>query len=77
LSIGLEKDVFSSSVISTLRVPEGVNTEKNAKIKDEPSVNLLGFLIQIKGRINGSDRSRRLKYRIGSVPLHTINAPID
>lgn len=74
LSIGLEKDVFSSSA---LRVPEGVNTEKNAKIKDEPSVNLLGFLIQIKGRINGSDRSRRLKYRIGSVPLHTINAPID
>ena len=37
----------------------------------------VGFLIQIKGRINGSDRSRRLKYRYGSLPLHTIDAPID
>lgn len=38
---------------------------------------MTGFLIQIKGRLNGSDRSRRLKFRFGSLSLHTIDSPID
>ena len=45
--------------------------------KSNSSVNLSGFLIQIKGRINGSDRSRRLTIRKGSIPLHTMDAAID
>ena len=44
---------------------------------NEFNINLRGFLIQIKGRINGSDRQRLLRARQGSVPLHTINAPLD
>lgn len=52
-------------------------TEKNSMTKSNSSVNLSGFLIQIKGRINGSDRSRRLTIRKGSIPLHTMDAAID
>lgn len=62
----------------TIGLEENEDSAKKAK-KDlkEPSKNLKGFLIQIKGRINGSDRSRSLKSRMGSVPLHTIDAPLD
>lgn len=56
---------------------EDENPSKATKGSFEKEVNLEGFLIQIKGRINGSDRSRRLKSRKGNVPLHTINASLD
>ena len=41
------------------------------------SLELRGCLIQVKGRINGSDRSRRSIIRFGSLPLHTITAKMD
>ena len=36
-----------------------------------------GIRIQVSGRLNGSDMSRREKEILGSVPLHTIRADID
>ena len=41
------------------------------------NLRLSGCLIQVKGRINGSDRSRRSIIRLGSLPLHTITAKLD
>lgn len=39
--------------------------------------NLCGVLIQIKGRASGSDRTKRVQYRKGSLPLQSMAAPID
>lgn len=39
--------------------------------------NLLGALLQVKGRASGSDRAKRIQYRKGSLPLQRMNAPID
>lgn len=36
-----------------------------------------GIRIQVSGRLNGSDMSRREKEVAGSVPLHTLRADID
>lgn len=36
-----------------------------------------GIRIQVSGRLNGSDMSRREKEIAGSVPLHTLRADID
>lgn len=36
-----------------------------------------GIRIEVSGRLNGSDMSRREKEIIGSVPLHTLRADID
>ncbi len=36
-----------------------------------------GIRIQVSGRLNGAEMSRREKEVIGSVPLHTIRADID
>jgi hypothetical protein len=38
---------------------------------------LKGSLVKVKGRINGSERSRTSAFRYGSIPLHTIDAYID
>lgn len=45
-------------------------------MKTEGSL-LRGALIQIKGRVDGSSRSQTLRSRQGSIPLHTLNAPVD
>ena len=37
----------------------------------------LGVRIQVSGRLNGADMSRREKEVAGSVPLHTLRADID
>jgi small subunit ribosomal protein S3 len=37
----------------------------------------LGVRIQVSGRLNGAEMSRREKEVAGSVPLHTIRANID
>lgn len=37
----------------------------------------LGIRIEVAGRLNGVDMSRREKEQLGSVPLHTIRADID
>ncbi len=37
----------------------------------------LGIRIQVSGRLNGAEMSRREKEIAGSVPLHTIRADID
>lgn len=37
----------------------------------------LGVRIEVAGRLNGADMSRREKEALGSVPLHTIRADID
>ena len=39
--------------------------------------NLLGALLQLKGRASGSDRAKRVQYRKGSLPLQRMEAPID
>jgi len=36
-----------------------------------------GVRIQVSGRLNGAEMSRREKEIAGSVPLHTIRADID
>lgn len=36
-----------------------------------------GIRVEVAGRLNGSDMSRREKEILGSVPLHTIRADID
>ncbi len=36
-----------------------------------------GIRIQVSGRLNGSEMSRREKEVLGSVPLHTLRADID
>jgi len=36
-----------------------------------------GIRIEVSGRLNGADMSRREKFVEGSVPLHTIRADID
>jgi ribosomal protein S3 len=43
----------------------------------QSSLPLKGILVKVKGRINGAERSRIASYRYGSIPLHTIDAPID
>ncbi len=37
----------------------------------------LGVRIEVAGRLNGAEMSRREKEAVGSVPLHTIRADID
>ena len=37
----------------------------------------LGIRIEVSGRLNGAEMSRREKEVAGSVPLHTIRADID
>lgn len=36
-----------------------------------------GIRVEVAGRLNGSDMSRREKEIVGSVPLHTLRADID
>ena len=36
-----------------------------------------GIRIEVAGRLNGAEMSRREKHIEGSVPLHTIRADID
>ena len=36
-----------------------------------------GIRIQVAGRLNGAEMSRREKVSLGSVPLHTLRADID
>ncbi len=36
-----------------------------------------GIRVQVAGRLNGADMSRREKVILGSVPLHTLRADID
>lgn len=49
----------------------------NSFVEGEKNPKLKGLLVQVKGRINGADRSQRSLVRYGSLPLHTIDAPID
>lgn len=54
--------------------------EDSEKFKDSTireKAKIKGILVKVKGRINGSDRSRTSTYRFGSIPLHTIKAAID
>jgi len=53
---------------------QGPVTEADSDAKGEK---VKGILVKVKGRINGSDRSRTSSYRYGSIPLHTIEAAID
>ena len=36
-----------------------------------------GIRIEVSGRLNGAEMSRREKESLGSVPLHTVRADID
>jgi hypothetical protein len=60
---------------------EGSTQQEN--VKNLPTLlmgeraKIKGILVKVKGRINGSDRSRIATYRFGSIPLHTIKAAID
>jgi small subunit ribosomal protein S3 len=36
-----------------------------------------GIRIEVAGRLNGAEMSRREKVILGSVPLHTLRADID
>jgi len=38
---------------------------------------LLGIRVQWKGRLSGSDRSKKESFQHGQIPLHTIDAKID
>jgi small subunit ribosomal protein S3 len=38
---------------------------------------LLGVRVQWKGRLSGSDRSKKESFQQGQIPLHTIDAKID
>ena len=38
---------------------------------------LLGVRVQWKGRLSGSDRSKKESFQQGQIPLHTISAKID
>lgn len=38
---------------------------------------LLGIRVQWKGRLSGSDRSKKESFQQGQIPLHTIDAKID
>lgn len=51
---------------------DGKDQEINTKFKP-----IKGYLIIFKGRIGGSERSRIIRYRSGSLPRHTVSAPID
>lgn len=43
----------------------------------EESPGLSAGVLQIKGRIDGAERSLRSRVRLGSIPLHTLDCPLD
>ena len=75
LSSALEENNRHQNVIDFLEETFKWTVE-NYQSKDS-MFNLKGFLVQVKGRINGSDRSRKSIIRYGSLPLHTISESLD
>lgn len=53
------------------------DAEFNQTIKNDLKLRLKGCLLQVKGRLSGSDRSRRSVVSFGQVPLTTLNTSID
>jgi small subunit ribosomal protein S3 len=40
-------------------------------------MNIRGYIILLKGRIDGSDKTRKQNFSAGKVPLQTIDSKID
>jgi len=43
----------------------------------EQGSNLLGYKIQVTGRINGSEKTKQRIFREGAMPLHTLESNVD
>lgn len=56
-----------------------INFRRAVKMSAENTMNAgaKGIRIQVAGRLNGAEMSRREKVSLGSVPLHTLRADID
>ena len=46
-------------------------------IQNSRSSGAKGIRIEVAGRLNGAEMSRREKFIEGSVPLHTLRADVD
>lgn len=56
-----------------------INFRRATKMSAQNTMNAgaKGIRIQVSGRLNGAEMSRREKLSLGSVPLHTLRADID
>lgn len=56
-----------------------INFRRATKMSAQNSINAgaKGIRIEVAGRLNGAEMSRREKIILGSVPLHTLRADID
>jgi len=56
-----------------------INFRRAVKMAAENTMNAgaKGIRVQVAGRLNGAEMSRREKVSLGSVPLHTLRADID
>lgn len=56
-----------------------INFRRATKMSAQNTMNAgaKGIRIQVSGRLNGAEMSRREKVSLGSVPLHTLRADID
>lgn len=56
-----------------------INFRRATKMSAQNTMNAgaKGIRIQVSGRLNGAEMSRREKVILGSVPLHTLRADID
>ena len=56
-----------------------INFRRATKMSAQNTINAgaKGIRIEVAGRLNGADMSRREKVILGSVPLHTMRADID
>jgi len=56
-----------------------INFRRATKMSAQNTMNAgaKGIRIQVSGRLNGAEMSRREKIILGSVPLHTLRADID
>jgi small subunit ribosomal protein S3 len=56
-----------------------INFRRATKMSAQSTMNAgaKGIRIEVSGRLNGAEMSRREKLILGSVPLHTLRADID
>lgn len=56
-----------------------INFRRAAKMATQNAINAgaKGIRVEVAGRLNGAEMSRREKFIEGSVPLHTLRADID
>lgn len=62
-----------------LRISKRINFRRAVKmaVANTMRVGAKGIRVEVSGRLNGAEMSRREKFTEGSVPLHTMRANID